>query len=69
MRVLLVKLSSLGDVVHAFPALTDAMAAVPGLELDWAVEEAFAPIARLHPAVREVIPVPLRRLKKRPPAR
>ncbi|MEP9351164.1 lipopolysaccharide heptosyltransferase I [Xanthobacter sp. KR7-225] len=66
MRVLLVKLSSLGDVVHAFPALTDAMAAVPGLRVDWAVEEAFAPIARLHPAVREVIPVPLRRLKKRP---
>jgi heptosyltransferase-1 len=66
MRVLVVKLSSLGDVVHTFPALTDAMQAVPSLELDWAVEEAFAPIARLHPAVRETIAVPLRRLKKRP---
>lgn len=66
MRVLVVKLSSLGDVVHTFPALTDAMRAVPGLEVDWAVEEAFAPIARLHPAVREIITVPLRRLKKRP---
>ena len=66
MKVLLVKLSSLGDVVHAFPALTDAARAVPGLELDWAVEEAFAPVARLHPAVREVIVVPLRRLTKAP---
>lgn len=66
MRVLLVKLSSLGDVVHTFPALTDAAAAIPGLELDWAVEEAFAPVARLHPAVRRVIEVPLRRMLRRP---
>lgn len=66
MRVLLVKLSSLGDVVHSFPALTDAMKAVDGLELDWAVEEALAPIARLHPAVRRVISVPMRRLRKHP---
>ncbi|MFG1432459.1 lipopolysaccharide heptosyltransferase I [Xanthobacter sp. V2C-8] len=66
MRLLLVKLSSLGDVVHTFPALTDAMSAIPGLEVDWAVEEAFAPVAALHPAVRRTIVVPLRRLKKRP---
>ncbi|MFG1344277.1 lipopolysaccharide heptosyltransferase I [Xanthobacter autotrophicus DSM 431] len=66
MKVLVVKLSSLGDVVHTFPALTDAMAAVPHLELDWAVEEAFAPVARLHPAVRRVIEVPLRRLLRKP---
>lgn len=66
MKVLLVKLSSLGDVVHTFPALTDAMAAIPDLELDWAVEEAFAPVARLHPAVRRVIEVPLRRLLRKP---
>ncbi|MFG1298842.1 lipopolysaccharide heptosyltransferase I [Xanthobacter sp. V3C-3] len=66
MKVLLVKLSSLGDVVHTFPALTDAAAAIPGLELDWVVEEAFAPIARLHPAVRRVIPVPLRRMLRKP---
>lgn len=66
MKVLLVKLSSLGDVVHTFPALTDARAAVPDLVLDWAVEEAFAPVARLHPAVRNVIEVPLRRLLRQP---
>lgn len=68
MKVLLVKLSSLGDVVHAFPAMTDAAARLPDLVLDWAVEEAFAPVARLHPAVRRVIPVPLRRMLRAPGA-
>jgi heptosyltransferase-1 len=57
MKALLVKLSSLGDVVHTFPALSDAASHVPGLEVDWLVEEAFAPIARLHPAVSSVLPV------------
>ncbi|MEP9355888.1 lipopolysaccharide heptosyltransferase I [Xanthobacter sp. KR7-65] len=66
MKVLLVKLSSLGDVVHTFPALTDAAARVPDLVLDWAVEEAFAPVARLHPAVRRTLPVPLRRMLRTP---
>lgn len=66
MRVLLVKLSSLGDVVHSYPAITDAAAAVPGLTIDWLVDEAFAPLARLHPAVRRVIALPIRRLKKKP---
>ncbi|MEP9377785.1 lipopolysaccharide heptosyltransferase I [Aquabacter sp. CN5-332] len=66
MKLLIVKLSSLGDVVHTFPALTDAARAVPGLVVDWAVEEAMVPLVRLHPAVRRAIPVPLRRLKKSP---
>jgi heptosyltransferase-1 len=68
MRVLLVKLSSLGDIVHSYPALTDAARAVPGIEIDWLVDEAFAPLARLHPAVRRVIALPIRRLKKQPRA-
>ena len=68
MRVLLVKLSSLGDVVHTFPALTDAASALPGIEIDWVVDEAFAPLARLHPAIRRVIPLPIRRMKKTPRA-
>ncbi len=66
MKLLIVKLSSLGDVVHTFPALTDAARAIPGLVVDWAVEEAMVPLVRLHPAVRRVIPVPLRRLRKSP---
>lgn len=66
MKVLIVKLSSLGDVVHTFPAVTDATRRIPGLTIDWAVEEAFAPLVRLHPAVRRVIPIPMRRLRKSP---
>lgn len=70
-RVLFVKLSSLGDVVHHFPAVTDLAAARPGVEIGWAVEEAYAPLVALHPAVRHVIPVSLRALKAGPfsPAR
>lgn len=63
MKVLLVKMSSLGDVVHALPAVTEAVAA-SGAHFDWLVEEAFADIPRLHPAVDEVIPVALRRWRK-----
>ncbi len=64
MRVLLVKTSSMGDVIHTFPAVTDALAAVPGLTIDWLVEEGFADIARLHPGVARVIPVAVRRWRK-----
>ncbi|MDZ7668512.1 MAG: lipopolysaccharide heptosyltransferase I [Gammaproteobacteria bacterium] len=59
MRILLVKMSSLGDVVHTLPGLSDAAAALGdrGLTVDWVVEEAFAPIARRHPAVADVVPI------------
>ncbi len=66
MRVLVVKMSSLGDIIHTLPALTDASRALPGIRFDWAVEEAFAEIPAWHPAVDEVIPVALRRWRKRP---
>ena len=61
MRVLVVKMSSLGDVIHTLPALTDARQALPGVCFDWVVEEAFAEIPGWHPAVDNVIPVALRR--------
>lgn len=64
MRVLLVKMSSLGDVVHTLPALTEAAAACPDLSVDWLVEETFAEIPSWHPAVDQVIPVALRRWRK-----
>lgn len=66
MRVLIVKTSSLGDVIHTLPALTDAALAFPQIEFDWLVEEAFAEIPALHPAVKNIIPVALRRWRKRP---
>ena len=64
MRVLLVKTSSLGDLIHTLPALTDAAAAIPGIRFDWVVEEAFSEIPRWHPAVDRVIPIALRRWRK-----
>ena len=61
MRVLLIKTSSLGDVIHVLPALTDARRAVPGIQFDWVVEEGFAELPRWHPAVDKIIPVAIRR--------
>ncbi|MEH6608341.1 MAG: lipopolysaccharide heptosyltransferase I [Halioglobus sp.] len=66
MRVLIVKMSSLGDVIHTLPALSDATRAVPGIQFDWVVEEAFAEIPQWHPAVDKVIPIALRRWRKNP---
>ena len=66
MRVLLIKTSSLGDVIHTLPALTDALEAIPGIRFDWVVEEGFAEIPVWHPAVAEVIPVAIRRWRKSP---
>lgn len=62
MRVLLIKMSSLGDVIHTLPALTDA--ARHGISFDWVVEEAFADIPAAHPAVNKVIPIAWRRWRK-----
>lgn len=64
MRVLIIKTSSLGDVIHTLPALTDAAHAVPGIRFDWVVEEGFAEIPGWHPAVDRVIPVAIRRWRK-----
>jgi heptosyltransferase I len=60
-RILFVKTSSLGDVVHNCPAITDVARCVPGAVIDWVVEEAFAGLASLHPRVRRVIPLAIRR--------
>jgi len=63
-RVLVVKTSSLGDLIHTFPALTDARRALPGIEFDWLVEEAFVEVPGWHPAVKEVLSLGLRRWRK-----
>src|ERR1700748_2328171 len=59
--MLFIKTSSLGDVIHHMPALTEARARRPDDRFAWVVEEAFAPLVRLHPAVDEVVPVASRR--------
>ncbi|MEX0615969.1 MAG: lipopolysaccharide heptosyltransferase I, partial [Methylophaga sp.] len=64
MRVLIIKLTSMGDLMHALPALTDAVEAIPGIEFDWVVDEAFAEVPQWHPAVKNVITTSHRRWKK-----
>jgi heptosyltransferase-1 len=65
-RILFVKTSSLGDVVHHLPALSDAARAFPDAEIDWVVEQPFAELPPLHPRVRRVIPVAVRRWRRAP---
>ena len=65
-RVLIVKLSSMGDLVQALPAVTDAAAALPGLVFDWVVDEAFAEVPAWHPAVDRVIISAHRRWRRQP---
>ncbi|WP_111655877.1 lipopolysaccharide heptosyltransferase I [Isoalcanivorax indicus] len=65
-RILLIRMSSLGDIFHTFPALTDLRRARPDIRLDWVVEEAFAEAAAWHPAVDRVIPVNLRAWLRQP---
>ena len=64
LKVLIVKLSSLGDVVHAMPAVMDIQAAFPHAQIDWVVERGFAPLAARCAAVQRVIPCDLRRWRK-----
>ena len=66
MRILLVKTSSLGDVIHNLPVVTDLRAHFPDASIDWVVEEGFAEIPRLHPGVRRILAVALRRWRKSP---
>ena len=63
-HILLVKTSSLGDVVHNLPVVSDVRRHLPDAQIDWAVEAAFASIPRLHPSVCRVIPLALRRWRR-----
>ncbi|HEU0283126.1 MAG TPA: lipopolysaccharide heptosyltransferase I [Gallionella sp.] len=60
-QILLVKTSSLGDVLHNLPVVSDIARHYPNAQIDWVVEESFAALPRLHPAVRSIIPVAVRR--------
>jgi heptosyltransferase-1 len=65
LHILLVKTSSLGDVLHNLPVVTDLKRHFPNAQIDWMVEEGFAALPKLHPAVHDVIPVALRRWRGR----
>lgn len=64
MKVLVIKMSSMGDVIHTMPAITDALRARPGLVIDWCVEASFAPLVRLHPGIRTIHEIHLRHWKR-----
>lgn len=64
MRILLVKTSSLGDVIHNLPVVSDIRRHFPAATIDWCVEENFASIPRLHPAIERIVPVAIRRWRK-----
>lgn len=64
MRVLIVKMSSMGDIIHTLPAINDASTALPGIQFDWVAEEAFTDIPMWHKNVKQVIPIALRRWRR-----
>lgn len=64
-RVLIVKLSSLGDVIHAMPVVADLRGALPGVQIDWVVEPGFAPLVRRVEGMGKVIECAQRRWRKR----
>lgn len=64
MNILIVRVSSLGDVVHNMPLLADVQRHFPDAHIDWVVEEAYTDLVRLNPHVRTIIPIALRRWRK-----
>ena len=64
MKVLVVKMSSMGDIVHTIPAIVEAKDKIPDISFHWVVEEGFKDIPGIHPLVDEVIPLAIRRWRK-----
>jgi heptosyltransferase-1 len=64
LKILLVRVSSLGDVLHNLPMVADILRHHPGAQIDWVVEEGYVSLVRLNPHVHKVIPFALRRWKK-----
>jgi heptosyltransferase-1 len=64
MKILLVKLSSLGDVVHTLPVVQDIRTALPQAQIDWVVEKSFAPLLARSEGLHRVIPCEIRRWRK-----
>lgn len=60
-NILLIKTSSLGDVVHNLPVVSDIRLRFPRARIDWVVEEGYRDIVGMHPGVHRTIPIALRR--------
>lgn len=63
-EILFIKTSSMGDVLHHMPAVTEAKRHFPAARITWVVDEMYAPLAELHPAVDEIITIAQRRWRK-----
>lgn len=66
MRILLVRTSALGDVVHALPVLSALRRHLPRARIGWIVERPFVPLLARHPDLDQLLPVDLRTWRKRP---
>ncbi len=66
MKMLIIKLTSMGDLIHALPAITDAVNVNSDVEFDWVVDEAFAEVPLWHPRVKNVIKTAHRQWRKSP---
>jgi heptosyltransferase-1 len=66
LKVLIIKTSSMGDIIHALPALTDATKVFPDIQFDWMAEKSFAEVPTWHKSVRKIIPIALRKWRKNP---
>ncbi|MEM4990392.1 lipopolysaccharide heptosyltransferase I [Collimonas sp. H4R21] len=64
MNILIVRVSSLGDVVHNMPMVSDIRRHYPDANIDWVVEEGYVGLVRMNPDVRRIIPIALRRWRK-----
>jgi heptosyltransferase-1 len=64
LKILLVRVSSLGDVLHNLPMVADLLRQYPGALIDWVVEESYVSLVRLNPHVRKIVPFALRRWRK-----
>ncbi|MCC2644373.1 MAG: waaC [Burkholderiales bacterium] len=62
-KILIIRLSSLGDVIHTFPMVYDIKIKKPEYTIDWLVDENFEDIVKLNPHVNKIISIPLRRWK------
>jgi heptosyltransferase I len=65
MKILLIRISSLGDVLHNMPIVADILSHFPDAQIDWVVEEAYVDLVKLHSGVHKIIPFALRRWRKK----
>jgi heptosyltransferase-1 len=63
-RILIVKVTALGDIIQAQPIVADLHRAFPGIEIDWAADELFADVARWNPGISRVLSAPLKQFKR-----